>query len=88
MPTSFLAVRCAVLLVSFCVFFIALGVPATVLSACSSPDLVTASILEGLSLAQSIYYCQRAAIVSPAVERTFSFELTIFDSSLFHPPIS
>jgi hypothetical protein len=73
---------------SFCVFFLALGTPTTLLVAYTTTDLVAASILEGLSLTQSVYYCEQSTTVRPAVERIFAAQSTSFDSSLFHPPIS
>jgi hypothetical protein len=82
------AVRRIVMLLVFCVFFLALGVPSTLLSACDPADLVEASILEGLSLTPSVYNCEPSITFSPVPESTFCIEPTIFESSLFHPPNS
>jgi hypothetical protein len=88
MPISGLAGRCIVTLLSFCVFFLALGIPTTLLSASAPADRFAASVLEGLSLTPSIVYCLQSTTVIPADIGAFSVELTVFDFSLFRPPIS
>jgi hypothetical protein len=81
------ALRCLVLLLSVCVFFLGLGIPTTsFLSVLVPGDTVEAPILEGLSLPTSVHYRQDFT-VNPAVQSNFSFEPRSFDSSLFHPPI-
>jgi hypothetical protein len=79
--------QCTALVLSFCVVLLALGIPTTLFSGHVATDLVTATILEGLSLTTSIHYWQQLTTVSTAVERTFSVDPGIFDSSLFHPPV-
>jgi hypothetical protein len=80
--------RCVIVVLSFCVFFLALGTPMPSLLSVLVPGdaLEEASIFEGLSLPTVIYHRQRLT-VTPAVQSVFSFEPRSFDSSLFHPPI-
>jgi hypothetical protein len=79
-----------IVLLSFCVFFLALGVTTTLITFSASilSDVVAASILEGLSVPQTVYNHHQPTMITPAVESIFFLEPAIFDSSLFHPPIS
>ena len=81
-------IRYAVILLSCCVFFLALGIPIpSLLSAFVPNDLLDdASIFEGLSLPTSASYRQQLTVTS-AVDPVFSFEPSSFDSSPFRPPI-
>jgi hypothetical protein len=77
-------------LLSFGVFFLALGIPGTLLDCLASSDslqapILTASVLEGLSLPAFMYFSQQA-IVHSAIEGTFSVEPAVFDLSFFRPP--
>ena len=80
--------KCAIVLLSFSVFLLALGIPApSLLSMLVPNDLFEeASILEGLSLPTSFYHRLQFA-VRPALETIFAFKPRTFDSSLFRPPI-
>ena len=80
--------RFAVVLLSFCVFFLALGIPMPSLLSLFLPTdiLDEASIFEGLSLPSSTYHPQQLTVTS-AVEPVFVFQPITFESSLFHPPI-
>lgn len=83
-----LLARFAVVLLSFCVFFLALGIPMPSLLSLFLPTdiLDEASIFEGLSLPSSIYFSQQVTVTS-AVQTVFAFQPRTFESSLFHPPI-
>jgi hypothetical protein len=81
-------VRYTVVTLSFCVFFLALGIPTTLLSVCLPTDLLTASILEGLSLPPSVCHVDQFTTVRLPLEGTIVIEPAIFESFLFHPPIS
>ncbi len=81
-------VRGAILVLAFCVFLLALGVPTTLLNAIAPADLLAASILEGLSLPPTPHDSWQPTMVVCAVECTFALEPAIFESALFHPPIS
>jgi hypothetical protein len=80
--------RGAIVLLSLCVFFLALGIPIpSLLSALVPSDIFEeASMYEGLSLPTSIFHRQQF-MVAPAVQPVFSFTPRSFDSSVFHPPI-
>jgi hypothetical protein len=77
-------------LLSFGVFFLALGIPGTLLDCLASNDsqqapILKASILEGLSLPAFMNFSQQA-IIHSATEWTFSVEPAFFDLSFFRPP--
>ena len=80
--------RCAIVLLAFGVFFLALGIPTpSLLSALAPTDILEeASFFEGLSLPTLIYHRQHFTM-TPAMQPVFSFEPKNFSSSLFHPPI-
>lgn len=80
--------QCAIVLLSFGVLFVALGIPMPSLLSVLGPSdiLEEASVFEGLTLPTAIHYRQQLA-VAPAIQPVFSFEPKSFDSSLFHPPI-
>jgi hypothetical protein len=80
--------QCTIVLLSFCVFLLALGTPMPSLLSVLVPNdgPEDASIFEGLSLPTFIYYRQRLT-VTPAVQPVFFFKPGSFDSSVFHPPI-
>jgi uncharacterized membrane protein YhfC len=69
--------HCTALVLSVCIVLFALGIPTTLFSVHVATDLVTATILEGLSLATSVHYWQQLTTVSTAVERTFSIDTNI-----------
>jgi len=80
--------RCAIVLLSFGVFFFALGIPMpSLLSALAPTDIFEeASMFEGLSLPTSIYSGHQFTAAA-AFLPVFSFNPRSVDSSLFHPPI-
>ena len=82
------AARYAIVLLSFCVFLLGLGIPLPSLLSTLVPGdiLEEASVFEGLSLPTSIYYRQLFAVTF-AVAAVFSFQPQSFVSSLFRPPI-
>jgi hypothetical protein len=82
------ALQGAILLLSFCVFLLGLGIPMpSLLSALVPSDILEeASMFEGLSLPTS-GCCSQQFTVSAAVLPVFSFQPMTFTSTLFRPPI-
>jgi hypothetical protein len=83
-----LVIQCAVVLLSFSVFLLALGIPTpSLLSLLVSNDILEeASTFEGLSLPTSVYDRLQFS-ASAAVEAIYAFERRTFDRSLLRPPI-
>ena len=78
----------AIVLLSFCVFLLGLGIPIpSLLSALVPSDILEeASFFEGLSLPASMS-CGHQFAVTSAAPPVFLFQPRSFASSLFRPPI-
>jgi len=80
--------RCAIIVLSFSVFLLGLGIPLpSLLSALVPSDILEeASVFEGLSLPTSIHHRQQFSVTF-AVAPVFLFHPQSFASTLFRPPI-